>query len=78
VRTWEAFAAAYRNVATSHEPMKGGGMMGGEGKGRMAANPFPDRMAMHTKMMGRHLAGPWDWACLPRMRAFLAARCIWS
>lgn len=59
-QTWEAFATAYRDVAASHAPMMGGGMMGGgmmggEGKGGMAAKPFPDRMAMHTKMMERHL-----------------------
>lgn len=54
-QTWDAFATAYRDVAASHAPMMGGGMMGSEGKGGMAAKPFPDRMAMHTKMMERHL-----------------------
>lgn len=58
---WEAFAGAYRDIAASQgsmmgEGMMGGGMMGGDGKGGMMAKPFPDRMAMHTQMMERHLA----------------------
>lgn len=59
-KTWEAFASAYRDIAASQgsmmgEGMMGGGMMGGDGKSAMMAKPFPDRMAMHTQMMERHL-----------------------
>lgn len=65
-QAWEAFADAYRDIAASHTPMMGedmmgGGMMGGGMKGgdRKAggamAKPFPERMAMHTQMMERHL-----------------------
>ena len=51
---WDAFAAAYRE-AKGHGgqmPMMPGGMMGG-GK---AAQPLPERMALHAKMMEDHLA----------------------
>lgn len=55
-KTWETFASAYRDIAASQGSMMGEGMMGGDGKGAMMAKPFPDRMAMHTQMMERHLA----------------------
>ncbi len=50
-KTWEAFASAYRDIAASQGSMMGESMMGGG----MMAKPFPDRMAMHTQMMERHL-----------------------
>lgn len=56
-KPWESFATAYRDIAASHTPMMGEGMMAGDRKaGGAMAKPFPERMAMHTKMMERHLA----------------------
>jgi hypothetical protein len=60
-QAWEAFAGVYRDIAASHTPMMGedmmgGGMKGGDRKaGGAMAKPFPERMAMHTQMMERHL-----------------------
>ena len=51
---WDTLAAAYREAKgkTGQMPMMQGGKMGG-GK---AAQPLPERMAQHAKMMEDHLA----------------------
>ena len=59
-QVWNAFASAYRDVAASQGSMMGagmmgGGMMGGDGTGPAMTKPLPDRLAMHTQMMERHL-----------------------
>lgn len=37
------------------EGMMGGGMMAEGGRGAAMAKPLPERLAMHTQMMERHL-----------------------
>ncbi len=49
-KTWDAFAAAYREAKGGPMPMMPGGMMGG-GK----AQPLPERMAQHEQMMEARL-----------------------
>lgn len=57
---WDAFATAFREIAASRGSMMGEGMMGGGmmaegGRGAAMAKPLPERLAMHTQMMERHL-----------------------